>query len=376
MYDTEVGIKKQNADTAASKTELDWNKYFGELGEQQTAWFRDSLAAGFSAQESGEDPTEAMINSLDINMPGGRDEVLAAYPDIKWDEETASAGLSSAEEWLKRQPRRTLSLEESMAIPGMTEDRARNAVVQEDQNGQIYIDDAPTGLTAEDLAARGPTDDKTTNRKVQEANHSARNLVDLTNRVLAQIDAIPQGGLGLTGKGVRGLDEVGAELAGMFEILGGVEEVDGKVVETGTLLDPNLYTWSGAMANASAAVKSNYVTLAYLKAKTLDPGGRLAKDDVALSMQSLGGDWASKGKMQAALNETKWQALNGLKNYYKSLEKPEMFPQDLQNMLSELQPSTFSDDKIVINSSDDAAYEALPSGAIFFDETGKQWTKP
>jgi hypothetical protein len=93
-------------------------------------------------------------------------------------------------------------------------------------------------------------------------------------------------------------------------------------------------------------------------------------------MQSLGGDWASKGKMQTALNETKWQALNGLKNYYKSLEKPEMFPQDLQNMLSELQPSTFSDDKIVINSSDDAAYEALPSGAIFFDETGKQWTKP
>jgi hypothetical protein len=42
-----------------------------------------------------------------------------------------------------------------MAIPGMTEDRARNAVVQEDQNGQIYIDDAPTGLTAGDLAARG-----------------------------------------------------------------------------------------------------------------------------------------------------------------------------------------------------------------------------
>jgi hypothetical protein len=87
MYDTEVGIEQQKADTAASKTELDWNKYFGELGEQQTAWFRDSLAAGFSAQESGEDPTEAMINSLDINMPGGRDEVLAAYPDIKWDEE-------------------------------------------------------------------------------------------------------------------------------------------------------------------------------------------------------------------------------------------------------------------------------------------------
>ena len=242
-----------------------------------------------------------------------------------------------------------------------------------DSSGAQRTDITPIapGATQESI---GLTGDKTVNRKIQEANHSARNLVDLTNRVSGQIDAIPQGGLGLTGKGVRGLDEVGAELAGIFEILGGVEEVDGRVVETGTLLDPDLYEWSGPMANASAAVKSNYITLAYLKAKTLDPGGRLAKDDVKLSMDSLGGDWASKGKMRAALNETKWQALNGLKNYYKSLNRPDAFPQDMQDMLNELEPSTFSDG--IAEPTSEAEYNALPSGSQYRYTDGTIRTKP
>jgi hypothetical protein len=59
------------------------------------------------------------------------------------------------ETFMSPKGRRTLSLDESMALPGMTENRAKNAVVQEDASGEIFIDDAPTGLTAEDAAARG-----------------------------------------------------------------------------------------------------------------------------------------------------------------------------------------------------------------------------
>jgi hypothetical protein len=59
------------------------------------------------------------------------------------------------ESFMSPKGRRTLSLEESMALPGMTENRAKNAVVQEDASGEIFIDDAPTGMTAEDVAARG-----------------------------------------------------------------------------------------------------------------------------------------------------------------------------------------------------------------------------
>jgi len=55
----------------------------------------------------------------------------------------------------KADQRRTLTSEEAMALPGMTQQRAENAVIQVDGNGQIFIDDAPTGMTDVDLAARG-----------------------------------------------------------------------------------------------------------------------------------------------------------------------------------------------------------------------------
>ena len=116
--------------------------------------------------------------------------------------------------------------------------------------------------------------------------------------------------------------------------------------------------------------------MSYLKARAMEPGGRLAKDDVKLARDSLGGDWASKGKMKTALNETAWQAINGLKNYYKATGNLGKFPKDLSEKMDALKPSTFAETGIVINSSDDEAYDALPSGAEFTDENGKSWKKP
>jgi hypothetical protein len=246
------------------------------------------------------------------------------------------------ETFMSPKGRRTLSLEESKAIPGMTVDRAENAVVQEGADGQIFIDDKPTGLTAEDAKARsGLTGDNTLDREIVKAEVASRNLVDLVERTTTQIDAIPQSGVGLTGKLSRGLDEVAAELTGIYTLIGGTESIGGKDVPVGSLLNPELYEFTGDLANASAAVKSNYITLAYLKARSMEPGGRLAKDDVKLAMDSLGGDWASKGKMKAALNETSWQALNGLKNYYRATGNIGKFPKDLYEKMDSLKVGSY-----------------------------------
>jgi hypothetical protein len=195
------------------------------------------------------------------------------------------------------------------------------------------------GRTAEDVDAL--TGDKSLNREIVKAEVASRNLVDLVERTTTQIDAIPQSGVGLTGKLSRGLDEVAAELTGIYSLIGGTEVIDGKDVPVGSLLDPNLYSFTGELSNASAAVKSNYITLAYLKARSMEPGGRLAKDDVKLAMDSLGGDWASKGKMKAALNETSWQALNGLKNYYRAVGKIGEFPKDLYEKMDDLKVGAY-----------------------------------
>ena len=108
----------------------------------------------------------------------------------------------------------------------------------------------------------------------------------------------------------------------------------------------------------------------------MEPAGRLAKDDVKLARDSLGGDYASKGKIKAALNETSWQALNGMRNYFKATGNLSKFPKDLYEKMDDLKSGAFGGDNVVVHSSDEAAYEALESGAKFVDENGKKWTKP
>ena len=78
---------------------------------------------------------------------------------------------------------RTLSMEETLALPGMTESRARNSVIQEDQDGKIYIDDAPTGLTAEDMAARGGVS----------PSGISQNTIDFQNNVIGAVGAVQTG---------------------------------------------------------------------------------------------------------------------------------------------------------------------------------------
>jgi len=224
------------------------------------------------------------------------------------------------------------------------------------------------------------TGDSTLNREIVKSEVATRNLVGLVDRTIEQIDNISQAGMGLTGKVMRGIDEVSAEVQGIATALGGTEWVGDQEVPAGSLLDYRMYEWTGELANASAAIKSNIITLSYLKARSMEPAGRLAKDDVALARQSLGGDYASKGKVKAALNETVWQALNGMKNYYRATGNIGKFPTDLNDRMADLS-AEIQKTEVANKAADlpvvktDADFDNLKVGDKFVDENGKVYTK-
>ena len=65
----------------------------------------------------------------------------------------------------------------------MPEDRAKNSVVQEGSDGKIIIDDAPTGLTAEDMKGRGGVN----------KSGISKNTVDFQDGVIGAVGAVQMG---------------------------------------------------------------------------------------------------------------------------------------------------------------------------------------
>ena len=335
--------------------------------EEYTSAFNSTLT-----QALGEEGTAAVQSKWDRNGDG----IIGADERKELESFTTAYTQGLGEE---SDQRTTLTSEEAMALPGMTQNRAENSVIQRDKSGQIYIDDAPTGLTEQDVDAR-VTGDPVMDREIVKSEVATRNLVGLVDRTIEQIDNISQAGMGLTGKVMRGIDEVSAEVQGIATALGGTEWVGDQEVPAGSLLDYRMYEWTGELANASAAIKSNIITLSYLKARSMEPAGRLAKDDVALARQSLGGDYASKGKVKAALNETVWQALNGMKNYYRATGNIGKFPTDLNDRMADLS-AEIQKTEVANKAADlpvvktDADFDNLKVGDKFVDENGKVYTK-
>lgn len=182
-------------------------------------------------------------------------------------------------------------------------------------------------------------------RKLADYQVAAMNLVDLADRTESMINELPQSGLGIVGKGARGLDQLASELVGLSEIMGGTAEIDGSVVPEYELIkNIDIYDL-GELAGASAAVKSNKITLGYLKARSMEPSGRLSKEDVQLAIDSLGGNWSSKAQIRASLNEVRWQAINGLKNFYRAAGMIEEFPADLWERLDSMDPASANKEK-------------------------------
>ena len=77
-------------------------------------------------------------------------------------------------------------------------------------------------------------------------------------------------------------------------------------------------------------------------------------------------EYRSKTQVNAALDETTWQALNGLRNYYRAIGKINEFPEDLNKRMDKLNSDmSGADDSNPSNAITEAEYNALPSGAEY-----------
>jgi len=333
--------------------------------EEELDQYRDIVGPWVQeyGKQSKEDPEAALdwanqnfVGVLERLPPEKQKEFLeAAGPDFEFSfDELSRIGLGIRIYEADKNPDPTSHQQvlDDLVVRKFITEKQRNEILksQEVKAGTV------TGTTDLDPSVR-VTGDKTLDREIVKADVATRNLVDLVKRTKAQIKNIKQAGMGITGKVVRGLDEAVAEVTGIAEAIGGTEWIGGNKVPAGSLLDINLYEWTGSLASASAAVKSNMITLSYLKARSFEPAGRLAKDDVKLARDSLGGNYASKAKINAALDETTWQALNGLRNYYKATNNIKKFPADLYEMLDSFDP-----DKTNNTPSDELETDGVPEG--------------
>lgn len=176
QQEIDANLPERKAQVAEGNLELRAKEYRRGLDQDSREAIERGSAAGVKILEEGgsvEDANKAFR--------------YAASPE-EYDE-AIDDGVVIPEEVMRiwaptEDTRRTLSLEESMALPGMTEDRAKNSVIQEDDSGQIFIDDAPTGMTEQDLATRETA--------VNPAGVS-KNTIDFQDNVIGAVGAVQMG---------------------------------------------------------------------------------------------------------------------------------------------------------------------------------------
>lgn len=144
----------------------------------------------------------------------------------------------------------------------------------------------------------------------------ARRVMDLTRRIKTQLDENPK--TGVVGTFAQLGDTINAQA-------GQVANMFGKEEDFGDLINPSNYDMSAIFpntewakeANKSAAVQSNFMSLAYMIAKFDDPSGRVAKDDVVAALKQIAGKSGSPGQMRSAIGELERRIGTGLSIYYK-----------------------------------------------------------
>jgi hypothetical protein len=101
LYDTEVGIKKQNADTAASNSLRQWQEFWAKGAEEEKEAVGNAFAAYDAAyKETNDDEaaTGAFIDSLSVNYP----EAVERFAGQTIRPEMAEAAIMTADEQLIR----------------------------------------------------------------------------------------------------------------------------------------------------------------------------------------------------------------------------------------------------------------------------------
>ena len=178
---------------------------------------------------------------------------------------------------------------------------------------------APPGSLVMSLqAAPGELPDEVLRRKAVGVSVTAKNIVALAEKTLEFLrdPSLVLGGAGSTIVFAQGLVAQATQLAQAFsgEHFAGDTGEDLSLAE---MLDPGRYSFEGMQAVSAANVrtKANIVAMAYIVARTRDPGGRLSDKDVQFAMETFGLKSNDKDIIAAAIGDRVEEVLENARNF-------------------------------------------------------------
>lgn len=168
-------------------------------------------------------------------------------------------------------------------------------------------------ISSPDVGGIGPKLRPVEETDLRDSEITTRNLLSGTKRIREQLGDFTKVGF------VASIARLGNSLDSQVRQ---AQQMFGAEKNLPALLSPSNYDFDALFANTpfreeamkSAALKSNLTRLAYLQAKAMDPGGRLSKDDVQLSMESIAANSGSPDQIMSVLDELDAAAVNNFQN--------------------------------------------------------------
>uniref|UniRef100_A0A6M3J175 Uncharacterized protein n=1 Tax=viral metagenome TaxID=1070528 RepID=A0A6M3J175_9ZZZZ len=157
-------------------------------------------------------------------------------------------------------------------------------------------------------------------RELRTHETNVRDVIDLATNMKKMVAEDPTI-IGLTGKMQRAIDRVSNQTALMTRAMGPLDKAIANNAKEQIERITKKYDFSkfGPSAARSAGFRSTAIRLAYVNAKALDPGGRLSKDDIQLSLDALASTQGSPGQLNAAMDVLIKNNIQSFKNHYYTL---------------------------------------------------------
>src|SRR5690606_2720354 len=151
-----------------------------------------------------------------------------------------------------------------------------------------------------------------------EAEQAAAQLLDLSNKLIQDVENLSELQVGIPGTALREFEQFVAPIADFTKLLqkftgdpdgGEIELPNGQVISDAEWLESKLAT----VAGDSVAAQRDLLVLAYAESRLDDPGGRLSDRDIENKMIGLGG---SKAQKRAALRSIQDNAISRINFMY------------------------------------------------------------
>jgi len=369
----QVDIQEENLGLRQEELQARIAEYKSQASEEDFAIAVGGAVAGLDAEERGEDPTAAMQAYYSARDP---DQDLS---EIEYERQAALALTSALQNGGDRTAQKFID-KNGKPVQGSIDKQGRYF----DSSGNQRTDITPIApqATQSDLGIFNTSGDKVTERLTKEVVGGTENLLSSIDRIEKQITSIDQSSLGLPGTATKLIDNVASAVIGFADIFPNSEaQIGEQTVKESALLNAKLYQdmFSGPAAQ-SAALQANSIGLAYTLARAANPDGRISDADVKHQLKRVILNSSSKTQILSAVTEVKREVMVNMANYMRvndlsRSEKGKAYYDSLMKKIETIDQAQDSeaDTPRISNNAD---FDALPSGTIFIDPEGNRRQKP